>query len=151
MIAELTVTSDLGSSLDKMVWMGSGSRCSLGLKVQDLRIDLRNGLVDRVVIRIFICEDYMLLFVMLMFDLDLCLIVGVCDIPPCKDHCGISSFKKMHCLINQNCHKVAMVIFSQNLHDFLSKKKNAIGNVLNYYTCRIGGSVVCCVQQNCPR
>jgi hypothetical protein len=27
-----------------------------------------------------------LLFVMLMFDLDLCLIVGVCDIPPCKDH-----------------------------------------------------------------
>jgi hypothetical protein len=66
--------------------MGSGSRCSLGLKVQDLRIDLRNGLVDRVVIRIFICEDYVLLFVMLMFDLDLCLIVGVCDIPPCKDH-----------------------------------------------------------------
>jgi hypothetical protein len=50
---------------------------SLSLKVSDLRISLRNCLDNRVVIRIFVCEDRVFLFVMLMFDLDLCLIVGV--------------------------------------------------------------------------
>jgi hypothetical protein len=50
---------------------------SLGLKFYDLRISLGSCLVNRVIIWIFICEDRVLLFVMLMFDLDLCLIVIV--------------------------------------------------------------------------
>jgi hypothetical protein len=50
---------------------------SLDLKVYDLRLSLRNRLVNRVVIQMFICEDRVLLFVMLMIDLDFCLIVSV--------------------------------------------------------------------------
>jgi hypothetical protein len=40
-------------------------------------MSLRNHLVNQVVMQIFICEDCVLLFMMLMFDLDLCLIFGV--------------------------------------------------------------------------
>jgi hypothetical protein len=50
---------------------------SLDLKVYDLRLSLRNHLVNRVVIQMFICEDRVFLFVMLMIDLDFCLIVSV--------------------------------------------------------------------------